>query len=337
MKLFLIVTSFFLLISCSTTPQELEASGDFEKALSLYKKILTEDYQNKDLRIKFTLCYFKNASKHIEENNFDKAERNIERGIIYNNETDPSIKNQYAEIIMLLGERLIETGDLEGSVESKKKYQKGYDLIEKAVFLSDDNLAGKKILNKLNGVLSEKSFQKSKKSFFLWQENKRNKKLLTESLKLIENSLIFNSENSDAKNLSNNILEKLLFESMKGQKISFRIVKIFHNTQTGISAFKIRFYNDSSQDIIISPEEFTIYDNNDQMYEHEKATTISKNYVGLLKRKKISPSRFANGLLVFNTGKKDPIFSSLVWRNTNDRSYEKEFPNKKILEIVNPE
>lgn len=337
MKLFLIVVTFLFLISCSTTPQELEASGDFEKALSLYKKILTEDYQNKDLRIKFTLCYFKNAAKHIEENNLDEAERNIERGIIYNNETDPGIKNQYAEIIMLLGERLVEIGDLEGSVELKKKYQKGYDLIEKAVFLSDDNLAGKKILNKLNGVLSEKFFQKSKKLFFLWYENKRNKKLLTESLKLIETSLIFNGENSNAKDLSNNILEKLLFESTKGQKISFRIVKIFHNTQTGISAFKIRFYNDSSQDIVISHEEFTLYDDNDKMYKLEKASATSGNYVGLLSRKKISPSRFINGLVVFNTGKKNPILSSLVWRNANGRSYEKEFPNKKILKIINPE
>ncbi|MCK4980908.1 MAG: tetratricopeptide repeat protein, partial [Candidatus Delongbacteria bacterium] len=270
MKFILVVVTFFFLVSCSTTPQELEASGDFEEALSLYKKMLTEDYQNKDLRVKFTLCYFKNAAKHIEENNLDEAERNIERGIIYNNETDPSIKNQYAEIIMLLGEKLVERGDLEGSVELKKKYQKGYDLIEKAVFLSDDNLAGKKILNKLNGVLSEKKFQKSKKLFFLWQENKRNRKLLTESLKLVESSLIFNSENSYAKDLSNNILEKLLFEPMKGQDFSFKIVKIFHNTQTGISAFKIRFYNDSSQDIIISHEEFTLYDSKDEMYKQEK-------------------------------------------------------------------
>ncbi|NOR46101.1 MAG: hypothetical protein GQ534_11000 [Candidatus Delongbacteria bacterium] len=336
MKLFLIITTLFLLISCSVHPEELEKSGNYEKALALYKEMLTEDYQNKDLRIKFTLCYFKNAAKHIDENNLDEAERNIERGIIYNKETNPEIKNQYANTILLLGKKLVKIGDLEGSVDLKKKYQKGYDLIEKSAFLLDDNSDAKKILKELNDQLSDKYYIKGKELFFQWQENLRNKKLLNESLKLIDNALMYNPENKKAYDLNNNILEKLLFESMKDQELSFRVMKIFHNTQTGISAFKIRFYNDHSQNIIISPDQFTLYDNNNTPYKFDSESSISRNYTGVLKRKRISPDRFSNGLLVFNTGKKNPVISSLVWRNANGKPYEKEFPNKKLLDITNP-
>ena len=336
MKLFLIILTLFLLISCSVHPEKLEESGNYEKALALYKEMLTEDYQNKNLRIKFTLCYFKNASKHIDENNLDEAERNIERGIIYNKETNPDIKNQYANTILLLGKKLVKIGDLDGSVDLKKKYQKGYDLIEKSAFLLDDNSEAEKILIELNNQLSDKYYKKSNELFFQWQENSRNKKLLNESLVLVENSLAFNTKNKNANDLNNNILEKLLFEPMKEQELSFRIMKIFHNTQTGISAFKIRFYNDYSQNVIISPEQFTLYDNNNTPYKFDSESSISRNYTGLLKRKRISSGRFSNGLLVFNTGKKNPVISSLIWRSSEGKSYEKVFPNKKLLNIINP-
>jgi REP element-mobilizing transposase RayT len=191
-------------------------------------------------------------------------------------------------------------------------------------------------LNKLNIELSDKYYEKGKELFFQWQENSRNKILLNESLKLIENSIVFNSENKNAEILNNDILEKLLFESMKDHDLSFRIRKIFHNTQTGYSAFKIRFYNDYSNNIIISPEQFTLYDNSNIAYKFDKEASISGNYTGVLKRKRISPSRFTNGLIVFNTGKKNPTISSLIWRSSDGSSYEKEFPNKKLLDITNP-
>ncbi|MDA3884994.1 MAG: tetratricopeptide repeat protein [Candidatus Delongbacteria bacterium] len=336
MKFIIIIATLFVLISCSVHPEKLEESGNYEKALALYKEMLTEDYQNEDLRIKFTLCYFKNATKYINENDLDEAERNIERGIIYNKVTNPKIKNQYANTILLLGNKLVKIGNLEGSVDLKKKYQKGYELIEKSVLLLDDNSDAKKILNDLNKQLSNKYYEKGNELFFQWQENSRNNKLLNESLKLVESSLVFNTENKNAKNLDNTILEILLFESMKDQELSFRIMKIFHNTQTRISAFKIRFYNDHSQNIIISPEQFTLYDNDDIAYKFDKESSVSRNYTGLLKRKRISPSRFTNGLLVFNTGKKSPNISSLIWRSSDGKSYEKEFPNKKLLNITKP-
>ena len=336
MKLFLIIITFFFFISCSIHPEELEEAGKYEEALVLYKEMLTEDYKNEDLRIRFTLCYFKNASRHIDENNLDEAERNIERGIIYNKETKPEVKNQYANTILLLGKKLVNIGDLEGSVDQKKKHQKGYDLIEKAVFLLDDNSDAKKILKELNDQLSDKYYKKSNELFFQWQENSRNKKLLNESLKLIDNSLMYNPENKKAYDLNNNILESLLFESMKDQEFSFRITRIFHNTNSSISAFKIRFYNDNLQNIIISPDQFTLYDNNNAPYKFDKESSVSGNYTGVLNRRRISSNRFSNGLLVFNTGKKNPVISSLVWRNANGKSYEKEFPNKKLLDIMNP-
>ena len=336
MKFIIIIIIFSLFTACSVDPQELEKSGDYSKALSLYKEMLIEDYQNKDLRIKFTLCYFKNASRHIKDNNLDEAERNIERGIIYNKETNPLIKNEYANTILSLGAELVDIGNLDGSVKQKKKFQKGYDLIQKAVFLLDDNSDAKSILNKLNDQLSEKDYDKSKNLFFQWRENSRNKLLLTESLKLVENSLVFNVDNVRAKELNDIILEKLLFESIKNQDLSFRIMKIYHNTQSGISAFKIRFYNNNLQNIIISPEQFTLYDSNNIAYKFDKESSIAGNYSGLLRRKKISSNRFSNGLLVFNTGKENPIISSLMWRNSDSVTYEKEFPNKKLLEITNP-
>lgn len=330
--LFIIVSLFFF--SCSIDPQELENSGKYEKALELYKEMLAEDYYNQDLRIKFTLCYFKNASKHIDKNNLEEAQRNIERGMIYNQDTNPLIKDQYANTILSLGKKFVEIGDLDGSVEQKKKFQKGYDLIERSVFLLDDNSEANTILKKLNDKLSEKYFLKSREQYYVWQENNKNKNALTESLKLIDNSLILNPENKNAFQLNNTILEKLLFENMRDQSFSFRIVKIFHNTQNRLSAFKIRFYNDHTQDITLSPDQFTLYDNNDIAYKFDVKASVSGNYTGVFNRKKLSPSRFTNGLLVFNTGKKSPIISSLVWRSSTGIVYEKEFPNKKLLDIV---
>ena len=334
MKFYIIIFVFFTFLSCSVDPQDLESAGKYEKALELYKEMLAEDYKNQHLRVRFTLCYFKNASKHIDQNNLEEAQRNIERGMIYNQETNPDIKNQYANVILSLGKKFVEIGNLDGDVESKKKFQKGYDLIERSAFLLDDNTEAKKILDELNNRLSEKYYLKSRDLYYLWQENKRNKTSLTESLKLIDNALIFNPENKNAKELNSNILEKLLFESMKDQDMSFRIVKIYHNTQTGFSAFKIRFYNDHSQDIVISPDQFTLYDDNGVPYKFDKESSLSGNYTGLLNRKRISPSRFTNGLLVFNTGKKNPILSSLIWKNSNGRVYEKEFPHKKLVDMI---
>lgn len=334
MKYYLLIITFFVFFSCSIDPQDLENSGQYDKALELYKEMLAEDYYNQDLRIKFTLCYFKNASKHIENNNLEEAQRNIERGMIYNKETNPQIKDQYANVILSLGKKYVQVGDLDGSVELKKKFQKGYDLIERSVFLLEDNSEAKKILKELNNKLSEKYYLKSKDMYYLWQENSVNKNALTESLKLVDNSLIFNPDNKNALQLNNDILEKLLFESMRDQDFSFKIVKIFHNTQTQISAIKIRFYNDSSQDIILSPDQFTLYDDNDITYKFDKEAVHTGNYTGLLNRKRLSPSRFTNGLLVFKTGKKNPVISSLVWRNSTDKVYEKEFPDKKILDMI---
>ncbi|MBN2788771.1 MAG: tetratricopeptide repeat protein [Candidatus Delongbacteria bacterium] len=334
MKFYLVAIMVIFISACSIDPEELEKSGKYEKALELYREKLTEDYQNIDLRVKFTLCYFKNAMKYIEQNDLEEAERNIERGTIYNKEDNPQIKNQYAQVILSLGKKLVSIGDLDGSVEMKKKYQKGYDLIEKAVFLSDDNTEAKEVFNQLNSDLSEKYLQKGKELFFLWRENSKNYKTLTESLKFAEQSLIFYPNNINARELQNNILEKLLYESPREQDLSFKIMKIFHNTQTRISAFKIRFYNDDTDDVIISPDQFTLYDDKDNAYIFDKESASNGNYTGVMNRIRVSPSHFTSGLLVFNTGVKNPVISSIVWRNSAGVSYEKEFPGKKLMDLI---
>ena len=81
--------------------------------------------------------YFTNAQRNILENDLEEAERNIERGVIYSDETNPKIAESYAEILVQLGSGLIESGNRKGSVDLKKKYENGVKLLKKAVQLSE--------------------------------------------------------------------------------------------------------------------------------------------------------------------------------------------------------
>jgi len=164
----ILVLLTLIVFSCSENPDVLIEKGDYENAIILLKEELSKDYTNTLLRNKITKLYFTNAGRNIEDNNLDEAERNIERGIIYSDETNPEIKDEYADILVLLGSKLIKTGDREGSVDLKKKYERGVFLIKKAVDLSENNEKGKVILTALKKEEAQRFFDLAQVDFNSW-------------------------------------------------------------------------------------------------------------------------------------------------------------------------
>lgn len=324
---------FLFIVSCSEDADELIKKGDYDKATIVLKEELSKDYKNTTLRNKITKLYFTSATRNIEDNNLDEAERNIERGVIYSDETNPEIKDEYADILVLLGSKLIKTGDKEGSVDLKKKYEKGVSLIRKAVGLSENNEAGKAILNTLKKEEAQRYFDLAQVDYNTWSNDKRNISMLTECYKNLMLSMdIFILP--EAEPLKTRLLETLLSQNIRTNDYDIRYLEIFFNNLNGYLAFRIRFHNNSKRDVVISPSQFTLVDIENKTYKFDVVAAKKGNYKGLLEGMKINPDRFATGILVFDTDfKKSPVMSKMTWQDDLGNTYTKLFPKISITEM----
>jgi hypothetical protein len=337
MKLFISAYIFIFLslfiTSCSDNADELIRKGDYEKAIIKLKEDLSKDYKNTLLRNKITKLYFTSATRYIEDNNLEEAERNIERGIIYSDETNPEIKDEYADILVLLGTKLIKTGDKEGSVDLKKKYEKGVSLIRKAVGLSENNEAGKAILNTLKKEEAQRYFDLAQVDYNTWSGDKRNSTLLMESYKNLMLSIDIVAL-PESELLKNKILESLLSQNIRTNSYDIRLTEVFFNNLNGYLAFRIRFHNNSNRDVVLSPNQFTLVDAEDRSYKFDVVAAKKGNYKSLLESVKINPDRFVTGLLVFDTDmKKNPVISKMVWQDDLGNTYTKLFPKISVTEL----
>jgi len=323
----------FLLFSCSENPDVLIEKGDYEQAIILLKEQLSKDYKNTGLRNKITKLYFTSAVRNIDNNNLEEAERNIERGIIYSHENNPEIKDEYADILVLLGSKLVKTGDREGSVDLKKKYEKGVSLIKKAVELSENNEKGKNLLSTLKKDEAQRYFDLAQVDYNSWMHNKRNTSYLSDSYKNLLLSMdIVSLPNADS--LKTRLIESFLSYNIKSNPYDIRILQVFFNSENGYIAVKIRFYNNSTRDVVVSRNHFTLYDSAGKAYKFDVVAAKKGNYKGLLENFRINPDRFSTGLLVFDTNiRKNPIVSKIVWQDDMGNIYEKPFPKIPLMEL----
>lgn len=332
-RLYILFFFALFIASCSESPDELINKGDYDKAIILLKENLSKDYKNTSLRNKITKLYFTSATRNIEDNNLDEAERNIERGIIYSDEANPEIKDEYADVLVLLGSKLIKTGDKEGSVDLKKKYEKGVSLIRKAVGLSENNESGKAILNTLKKEEAQRYYDLAQVDYNAWSNDKRNSSLLTECYKNLTMSMDI-VVIPEAEPLKNRILESLLSQNIRTNPYDIRYIEVFFNNLNGYIAFRLRFHNNSKRDVVISPAQFTLVDIDGKSYKFDVVAAKKGNYKGLLEGMKINPERFATGLLVFDTDiKKSPVMSKMIWQDDLGNTYTKLFPKVPVTEM----
>jgi tetratricopeptide (TPR) repeat protein len=333
-KYILAAAIVLLSVSCSESPDELIEKGEYDRAVVILKAELSKDYRNTGLRNKITKLYFTNAQSNIETGRLEEAERNLERGIIYSDETNPEIKDEYAEILVLLGAKLIKTGDREGGVDLKKKYEKGVSLIKKSVELSD-NEKGKEILSAIKKEDAQRFFDLAQVDFNGWvSDNKRKLELLIESSRNLQRSMEI-TPLPEAENLHNKLLEALLSQNLRSNPYDIKFSEVFFNTDNGYAAFRIRFHNNSNRDIVLSPSQFTLYDSNDKMYKYDVVAAKRGNYKNLLESAKINPDRYSSGLIVFNTDfKKGPVMSKIVWKDDLGNTFTKFFPKIPVTELV---
>jgi tetratricopeptide (TPR) repeat protein len=334
LKYFLCSAVFLFAVSCSESADDLIEKGEYDKAVVILKGELSKDYRNTGLRNKITKLYFTNATSNIEDGRLEEAERNLERGIIYSDETNPEIKDEYADILVLLGAKLIKTGDREGSVDLKKKYEKGVSLINKSVDLSG-NEKGKEILSVIKKEEAQRYFDLAQVDYNGWiSGSKRSLELLTESFRNLQRSMEI-IPIPEAETLKNRLLEAFMSQNIKSNPYDIRFSEIFFNSDNGYTAFRIRFHNNSTRDIVVSPSQFTLYDTNEKSYKYDVVAAKKGNYKGLLESIKVNPDRFASGLLVFNTDfKKSPVMSKIVWMDDLGNTYTKFFPKAPLTGIT---
>jgi tetratricopeptide (TPR) repeat protein len=226
LKYFLCSAVFLLAVSCSESADDLIEKGEYDKAVVILKGELSKDYRNTGLRNKITKLYFTNATSNIEDGRLEEAERNLERGIIYSDETNPEIKDEYADILVLLGAKLIKTGDREGSVDLKKKYEKGVSLINKSVDLSG-NEKGKEILSVIKKEEAQRYFDLAQVDYNGWiSGSKRSLELLTESFRNLQRSMEI-IPIPEAETLKNRLLEAFMSQNIKSNPYDIRFSEIF--------------------------------------------------------------------------------------------------------------
>lgn len=332
-KLLIFAVLALLFFSCSDNADMLIEKGEYEKAIILLKEDLSKDYRNTGLRNKITKLYFTSAVRNIENNNLDEAERNIERGIIYSSENNPEIKNEYADILVLLGSKLIKTGDRDGSVDLKKKYNKGVSLIKKAVNLSENNEKGITLLSAIQKEEAQKFLDLAQIDYNTWRVDRRRTSHLTDSWRNLDlSSQILELPYADT--LRTKLLESFLSHNIKSNPYDLRILETYFNSENGYIGLKIRFYNNSERDIVISRTHFTLFDDAGKSYKFDVVAAKKGNYRGLLENFKINPDRFSTGLLVFDTAiRRNPVMSKIVWRDDLGNTFEKIFPKISLTEL----
>ncbi len=325
---------FILLISsCGEDVDLLIEKGEYDSAIIILKEELTKDYGNTQLRNKITRLYFTNARKNIRENNLSEAERNVERGIIYSDENNPEISEEYADILVLLGSRLIATGDNSGTVELRRRYEKGISLIEKSVPLTENNKKALAILDAIKSDEARVYLDQAESYYNLWTNDTRNYSLLIESKKNLQLSGEI-MKLPGARDLENKILEAFLKQNIRSNPHDIRVTGIFYNHDNGFLAIRIRFHNNSPRNTVVSPGHFTLYDIEGKSYNFDPAAARRGNYRGVLESFMVNPSRFVSGLLVFNIGSRTaPVISNIGWTDGIGNSAEKAFPGISVTEI----
>ena len=332
-KIFFLIFPALLFLSCSEDVDLLVEKGEYDRAIIILKEELSKDYSNTQLRNNITKLYFTNAKRNIRENDLGEAERNLERGIIYSDENNPEIKDEYAEILVLLGSNLIGSGDREGSVELKKKYEKGISLIKKSIGLTENNEKAKAILNAIKTEEAQRYFDLAKNNYELWTTGSQDVSLLTESRKNLElaNEIMVVDQ---APKLKNDLLAAFLTQNVRSNPYDLRLMRVFFNADNGNIALRIRFYNNSGRDIIVNPSQFTLYDNSDNPYKFDPVAAKRGNYRNILQDFRINPGRFLTGLLVFNTNiRRNPVMSKIVWTDDAGNTFAKEFPETIITDL----
>ena len=341
MKLLLqIVLSFTLLFfsSCSESAEEYIQSGENEKAIKIYKKMLTKDYNNIEIRKKIANAYFDLAEKQLSDNNLSGAKRNIDRGIIYAAEEDEATQIRYAEMLCSIGESYLSQGYTvdELDVEKMKLMKKGISLIEKSVKLGGENSKGVKILSKLNADKADSYFKKGVKKYELWQNNPSHYKLIHESRKFFNKAAELHY--ADKKNLKKQleIIKKDLLTIAPGnEEYSFKILNMFANLDTRKIAFNIRFYNNKKEGYrAVGPKQFTLYDSSGKKYKPIEDTENLEGYKGFMLRRRLDAKRSVKGLMVFQLDKRITRFNKLVWMSSKGEIAVKEFPNRDIRKIA---
>ena len=328
-----LIAFLLLLSSCGENVELLIEKGEYDSAIIILKEELAKDYGNTQLRNTITTLYFTNARKNIRENKLSEAERNVERGIIYSDENNPEISEEYADILVLLGSRLIATGDNSGTIELRKRYEKGISLIEKSIPLTENNQKAAAILNAIKGDEAQIYLDQAFYSYNLWLNDQRNFSLLTESSKNLE----FANEIMTlpgSKDLENQLLEAFLKQNIRSNPHDIRLTGIFFNHDNGFLAIRIRFHNNSNRNTVVSPAHFTLYDINGKSYKFDPEAARRGNYRGVFESFMVNPSRFTSGLLVFNVGvRTDPVLSRIVWSDESGNYAEKIFPDISVTEI----
>lgn len=332
-KIIILTISVFLLLSCSEDVDLLVEKGEYDKAIIILKEELSKDYSNTQLRNNITKLYFTNAKRNIRENDLGEAERNLERGIIYSDENNPDIKDEYAEILVLLGSNLIGSGDKEGSVELKKKYEKGIDLIKKSIGLTENNEKATAILNAIKTEEAQRYFDLAHDQYELWTTGSQDVSLLTDSRKNLDLATEIMAVD-DASKLKNQLLAAFLTQNIRSNPYDLRLLRVYFNADNGNIAFRIRFYNNSNRDIVVNPSQFTLYDNNDNSYKFDTVAAKRGNYRNILQNFMINPGRFLTGLLVFSTKiRRNPVMSKIVWTDDAGNTFSKEFPEMIITDL----
>ncbi|MFO7810569.1 MAG: DUF4352 domain-containing protein [Candidatus Delongbacteria bacterium] len=332
-KIMILIFVFLSVLSCGESADELISRGEYDEAIVILKHDLSKDYENTKLRNKITKLYFTNAKKNIRENKLKEAERDLERGIIYSDENDPDTKDEYAEILVLLGSNLIGSGDRDGSVEQKKKYEKGLSLIERSIPLTENDQKARSILNTIKAEEAETYFDLSKEYYDMWLNDKNNLELLNESKKYLDQSkdiaVLKNTED-----MENTLTGAYLTQNIKNRPYDIKLTTSYFNSDTGYIALKIRFYNNSDKNVVISPNQFTLYDTEKNEYKHSKTAAVRGNFKGILRNFMINPGRFLTGLLVFDTDiHRNPVLYKIEWEDKNKNRAEKKFPKIPITEL----
>jgi len=339
-KLFLVSIIFTSLISCSEDPDLLLKNGKFAAAINIYKKQLSKDYNNSELRQKITFSYFDKASKDILGKKLKSAEDNIEKGIIYHDDKDKETMKRYSIILCDLGQLFIEEGLSNNSknsdVKNKKLYEKGISLIDKSIKLDGNNGKGKKILAKLNEEKAESYYNSGKRLLNKWFENQEVEHLIFESqINFIKAKELKYSESDKVEKELENIKEYLVKIASKTELYSFKLIDIFFNRKTNILAINLRFFNNEVKGFrAVDPKQFTLYDTKGNKYKPYKYTDELSGYKNVMKRRRLDANRSFKAMLVFDLGKKRVLkFSKLIWVSSKGEIAKKEFPNKNITKI----
>ena len=329
---------FLFFSSCTKSPEEYMQNGENEKAIEVYKEMLTDDYNNIEIRKKIANAYFDSAEKQLSDNNLNGAQRNIDRGIIYVAEEDKETQTRYSEMLCSIGERYISQGYTvdELDVEKMKQMKKGIFLIEKSVRLGGEKSRGVKILSQLNVDKADSYFKKGLKKYELWQNNPSRYKLIYESRKFFNKAaeLHYADKNNLKKQLE--IIKKdLLTIAPRNEAYSFKILNIFANLDTRKIAFNIRFYNNKKEGYrAVGPKQFTLYDSSGKKYKPIEDTDNLEGYKGFMLRRRLDAKRSVKGLMVFQLNKRITRFDKLVWMSSKGETVVKEFPNRDIRKIA---